>query len=120
VITYVVWIGLSMLLAVAVFLVASVMERRDAADVDRGGLIQFWRDFRSGLRGRRTGGTAGVPRPRDTDMDAFFAATIESAPGYVDADELTDALQRARVQARQTLHVGHVQVVRDPADRQAV
>jgi hypothetical protein len=53
-------------------------------------------------------------------MDAFFAATIESAPGYVDADELTDALQRARVQARQTLHVGHVQVAREQADRQAV
>jgi hypothetical protein len=121
VITYVVWIGLSMLLAVTVFLVASVMERRDAADdVDRGGLVQFWRDFRAGLRGRRSGWTAGVPRPRDTDMDAFFAATIESAPGYVDADELTDALQRARVQARQTLHVGHVQVAREQADRQAV
>jgi hypothetical protein len=44
----------------------------------------------------------------DTDMDAFFAATIESAPGYVDADELSDVLQRARHQARTTLHVGTV------------
>jgi hypothetical protein len=111
VITYVVWVALSILLALAVFLVANVMERREASDESApGGLLQFWRDFRSGLRrGRR-----GSVRPVETDMDAFFAATVESAPGYVDADELTDVLQRAREQARHTLHVGHVEVTRTP------
>lgn len=115
-ITYVVWVGLSIFLALAVFLVASVMERRDARD-DSGpsGLVQFLRDFRAGLRGSRGRST----RPVDTDMDAFFAATVESAPGYVDADELTDVLQRARQQARQTLHVGHVEVGRQPGGRKS-
>ena len=109
-ITYVVWALLSILLAVVVFLVANVMERREARDDGApGGLGQFWRDFRSGLRRRpnsRPTTTGG--QPVDTDMDGFFAATIESAPGYVDADELSDVLQRARHQARTTLHVGTV------------
>lgn len=43
--------------------------------------------------------------PVDMLMDEFFAATIESKPGYVDAEELTVALQRAREQASRTLHV---------------
>jgi hypothetical protein len=116
VITYVVWVGLSILLALAVFLVASVMERRDARDEQApGGVAQFWRDFRSGLR--RAG--RGSAKPVETDMDAFFAATVESAPGYVDADELGDVLQRAREQARHTLHVGHVEVGRPPASESA-
>jgi hypothetical protein len=38
-------------------------------------------------------------------MSEFFAATIESKPGYVDAEELTDVLNRARDQAQKTLHV---------------
>ncbi|AEG43948.1 hypothetical protein [Isoptericola variabilis] len=115
-ITYVLWVALSILLALAVFLVASVMERRDARSEDApGGLVQFWRDFRSGLR---RGDRRRTPKPVDTDMDAFFAATVESAPGYVDAEELTDVLQRAREQARHTLHVGHVEVSR-PARRSA-
>ncbi|WP_125775142.1 hypothetical protein [Antribacter gilvus] len=44
-------------------------------------------------------------RPVDMDMEAFFAATIEAKPAYVDPAELTDALQRARAQASRTLHV---------------
>jgi hypothetical protein len=113
VITYVVWVGLSILLALAVFLVANVMERRDARDESGpSGFVQFLRDFRAGLRGGRRSS-----KPVDTDMDAFFAATIESATGYVDADELTDVLQRARQQARQTLHVGHVEVGRQQGNR---
>lgn len=109
-ITFVVWALLSLLLAVAVFLVANVMERREVRDDGApSGLGQFWRDFRSGLRRhRRADPASGAPRPVETDMDAFFAATIESAPGYVDADELSDVLQRARQQARTSLHVGTI------------
>ena len=109
-ITFVVWALLSILLAVAVFLVANVMERREVRDDEApSGLGQFWRDFRSGLRRRRNKELEPqAPQPVDTDMDAFFAATIESAPGYVDADELSAALQRARQQARTSLHVGTV------------
>lgn len=44
-------------------------------------------------------------RPVDMGMDAFFAATIEAKPAYVEPAELTDALQRARVQATRSLHV---------------
>ncbi|WP_166846661.1 hypothetical protein [Isoptericola sp. BMS4] len=104
-ITFVVWVLASLALAAAVFLVANVMERRDGT-TDGGGVGRFWRDFASGLwrRDRRT----PAPAPVETDMDEFFAATIESAPGYVDADELTDVLHRARVQARSTLHVATV------------
>jgi hypothetical protein len=43
--------------------------------------------------------------PVDMGMSEFFAATIESKPGYVDAEELTDVLNRARDQAQKTLHV---------------
>jgi hypothetical protein len=106
-VTFVVWCLLSLVLAVAVFLVASVMERLDTTeDGAPGGARAFWADFRAGLRRERR--QTAVPEPMDTDMDDFFAATIESAPAYVDADQLTDALQRARVQARSTLHVGTV------------
>jgi len=110
VITFVVWALLSLLLAVVVFLVANVMERREVRDDQvPGGLGQFWRDFRSGLRRRERGERLPrTARPVDTDMDEFFAATIESAPGYVDADELSGVLQRARDQARTSLHVGTV------------
>lgn len=105
-ITFVVWVLASLALAAAVFLVANVMERRDGTADGSGGVGRFWRDFASGLwrRDRR----APAPAPVETDMDEFFAATIESAPGYVDADELTDVLHRARVQARSTLHVATV------------
>jgi len=44
-------------------------------------------------------------KPVDMGMSEFFAATIESKPGYVDAEELTDVLNRARDQAQKTLHV---------------
>ncbi|MEG3614956.1 MULTISPECIES: hypothetical protein [Isoptericola] len=91
-VTFIVWFGVSLLLCAAVFLVASVMDRGD----DEGeGLRGFVRDFRAGLR--RRGGTS---RPVDTDMDDFFAANLESAPGYVDADELSGALQRAQGRVR--------------------
>jgi hypothetical protein len=59
-------------------------------------------------RGQRPDAGRGTARPEapvDMLMDEFFAATIESKPGYVDAEELTVALQRARVQASRTLHV---------------
>ncbi|MCA5893262.1 hypothetical protein LEP48_07800 [Isoptericola sp. NEAU-Y5] len=105
-ITFVVWVLASLVLAAAVFLVANVMERRDAAGDDAPGLRRFVRDFASGLRRRDR--VAEGTAPVDTDMDDFFAATIESAPGYVDAEELSDVLQRARAQARTTLHVGTV------------
>ncbi|MDO8144549.1 MULTISPECIES: hypothetical protein [unclassified Isoptericola] len=93
-VTFVVWSLASLLLCAAVFLVASVMEN---GDDDGEGLRGFVRDFRAGLRNR---GAAPPPPPVDTDMDAFFAANVEEAPGYVDADELSDALQRAQGRVR--------------------
>lgn len=105
-ITFVVWVLASLVLAGAVFLVANVMERRDGDGDGTSAFGRFWRDFASGLRRQERRRT--VSAPVDTDMDEFFAATIESAPGYVDADELSDVLHRARVQARSTLHVGTV------------
>jgi hypothetical protein len=94
-VTFVVWLVVSLLLAAAVFLVASVMERREG-DEDVRGLRAFVRDFRAGLRLRQD----EAPRPHDTDMDAFFAANVEQAPGYVDAEELSDVLYRAQVRVR--------------------
>jgi len=105
-ITFVVWVLASLVLAAAVFLVANVMERRESTTGEIPGLRRFARDFVSGLRQRDR--RSGPAVPVDTDMDDFFAATIESAPGYVDAEELSDVLQRARAQARTTLHVGTV------------
>ncbi|GAA1727549.1 hypothetical protein GCM10009809_24090 [Isoptericola hypogeus] len=105
-ITFVVWVLGSLVLAAVVFLVANVMERRDPSTDEAPGLRRFVRDFVSGLRRRDR--RSGPAAPVDTDMDDFFAATIESAPAYVDAEELSDVLQRARAQARTTLHVGTV------------
>jgi hypothetical protein len=58
--------------------------------------------------------------PVDMGMSEFFAATIESKPGYVDAEELTDVLGRARDQAQKTLHVplGPVPLKSDPVPGQ--
>ncbi|WP_402467720.1 hypothetical protein [Isoptericola aurantiacus] len=91
--TYVVWIAVSLAIAGAVFLVASVMERGDTAD-DEHGPRSFLRAFRSGLRRHHE---PRQSRPVDTDMDAFFAANLEQAPGYVDAEEISTALHLAQV-----------------------
>ncbi|PFG42741.1 hypothetical protein ATJ88_1412 [Isoptericola jiangsuensis] len=98
-VTFVVWLVVTLLLASAVFLVASVMERRDGDDDIRGARA-FVRDFRGGLRRHRS----AVPKSVDTDMDAFFAANVEDAPGYVDADELSDVLHRAQGRVRLPHH----------------
>lgn len=94
----VVWICVSLVMAAAVFLVANVMEKRDDDDVR--GMRAFVRDFRAGLSRRRP----AAPEPVDTDMDAFFAATVEDAPAYVDADELSGVLQRAQQRVSTPFH----------------
>jgi hypothetical protein len=107
-VTFVVWVLASLLLAVVVFVVAAVMQHVESRDdAAPGGLGGFWRSFRAGLR-RPRGRRDDVPEPVEVGMDSFFAATIEDAPGYVDAGELGDVLQRVRVQARTSLHVGTV------------
>lgn len=117
-------------LAAVVFLVAGVMAPTSGAP---GG--SPWARFRAGLRRLRprtevahrhavahhavgapsvwvgrpqdaaSRHAAALDAPVDMDMDEFFAATIESQPGYVDAEELTEALQRARAQAQRSLQV---------------
>lgn len=100
--TFVVWCLVTLVLVATVFLVAHVMERAEATPGDEtvGGVRGWWRNFRSGLRLRRD----EVPRPVDTDLDTFFADRVEAGPAYVDAEEIGDVLQRARQQARSTLH----------------
>ncbi|MBD8079305.1 hypothetical protein [Cellulosimicrobium arenosum] len=110
-----VWLGLALGAAAVVFLLASVVARSESDTTDDQGLRAFWRDFRSGLRlgGRRARreeralyvGTVRRPRPVETSMDDFFAATEVSTPAYVDAEELTDVLHRARERAARPLHL---------------
>ncbi|QJW37129.1 hypothetical protein [Cellulosimicrobium protaetiae] len=114
-----VWLGLTLGVAAVVFLFASVVARSEAqstaAQGDRSdeGMRAFWRDFRSGLRRRRRRGgldahhvgTVRMPRPVDTSIDDFFTATEVTSNAYVDAEELTDVLHRARARVR-PLHTG--------------
>ncbi|PZR55356.1 hypothetical protein DNL40_03025 [Xylanimonas oleitrophica] len=107
-VTFVVWCVVAVLLVAGVFLVANVMERRDDdVPVGLGGSLRgFWSSFRAGLRRERR--EEAVPEPVDTDLDTFFAGTVESGPAYVDAEQLSDVLHRAREQATRQLHVGTV------------
>ncbi|MDT0166993.1 hypothetical protein Q9R32_15680 [Actinotalea sp. AC32] len=55
-------------------------------------------EVRAALRERRDVGPATAPRDDDADelsVDAIFAVGRPDPQGYVDADELADALQRA-------------------------
>lgn len=100
-------LGLALLAAVAVLVVASVTMRRETPGADAaGGLRGFWDAFRGGVRPRPRDerGDRAAERPVDTDMDSFFAATSEAAPPYVDAAELSDVLHLTRERAVQTLH----------------
>lgn len=122
-----------LVLAVSVFVVASQTDAPSSTSTEefsflrwfRSGLARLRGDARTSQEGRRHGASAvathavgapsvwvGKPRPIKPDtspvdmgMSEFFAATIESKPGYVDAEELTDVLNRARDQAQKTLHV---------------
>jgi hypothetical protein len=108
-VTFVVWCVIALLLLVAVFLVANVMERRDDTSVESvhgRGVTGFWRSFRAGLR--REGRRRAVPEAVETDLDTFFAGTVETGPAYVDAEQMADVIQRARLQASRQLHVGTV------------
>jgi len=111
-----VWLAIALGAAAVVFLFASVVARSESqatgATTDSQGLRGFWRDFRSGLRPRRGGrvegqhvGTVRMPKPVDTGIDEFFTATEVSTPAYVDAEELSDVLHRARERVR-PLHPG--------------
>lgn len=103
-VTLIFWLVSALVLLIAVFLVASVMERGQGlpGDTPEGnGIAAFWRSFRGGLRHRGRGA-----RPVDTDLDAILADRVEPGPGYVDAEQLADALTRARQQATRHLHVG--------------
>lgn len=121
-----------LVLAVVVFVVASQMDA-PSNRTETVSFVQWFRSGVTHLRGdasrrkdgRRRGASAvathavGAPSvwvgrppvvkpdtsPVDMGMSEFFAATIESKPGYVDAEELTDVLNRARDQAQKTLHV---------------
>ena len=107
------WLGIALVAAAMVFLLASVVTRADdrsaVADAPLG-LRGFWRDFRAGLArlraGRQPVATERLrePEPVDTSIDEFFAAVETTAPAYVDAEELTDVLHRARARAAHTLH----------------
>lgn len=121
-----------LVLAVGVFVVASQTDapanRTDEFSFPqwlRSGVARLRGETRQHKGGRRRGASAvathavGAPSvwvgkphvakpdtsPVDMGMSEFFAATIESKPGYVDAEELTDVLNRARDQAQKTLHV---------------
>ena len=122
-----------LVLAVSVFVVASQMDAPSSSSSDDFSFVQWFRsglarlkgDSKRRREGRRYGASAvathavGAPSvwvgkppverpdtsPVDMGMSEFFAATIESKPGYVDAEELTDVLYRARGQAQKTLHV---------------
>ncbi|RZS61422.1 hypothetical protein [Xylanimonas ulmi] len=100
-----VWLVVAVALVTAVFLLASVMERGERLPGEPptdGGLGGFWRSFRAGLRhpARRASG-----KPVDTDLAAFFADGAQEGPGYLDAEEITDVLARARQQATRQRHV---------------
>jgi len=105
-----VFLGIALVAAVLVFLFASVVTRIDDRNERQGppvGIKGFWRDFRSGLASwrRRPGRSEGASSaPVDTGMEEFFAATEVEDPAYMDADEITDVLQRARERAAHTLH----------------
>jgi len=112
-----------LVLAVGVFVVASQMDAPSSSTTEEFSFLQWFRSGLARLRGddqrRRAAGRPGAPSvwvgkppvvrpdtsPVDMGMSEFFAATIESKPGYVDAEELTDVLGRARDQAQKTLHV---------------
>ncbi|OLT46846.1 hypothetical protein [Cellulosimicrobium sp. CUA-896] len=107
-----VWLGITLGAAAVVFLFASVVARAETPAPDDEGLRGFWRNFRSGLRGGRRReprgterpATVRLPRPVDTSMDDFFAATEVHTPAYVDAEELTEVWHRARERAVRPLH----------------
>lgn len=107
-----VFLGIALVAAVVVFLFASVVTRIDDRNEQPGppvGIRGFWRDFRSGLtRWRRRSdddrAAAASAAPVDTGMEEFFAATEVADPAYMDADEITDVLHRARERAAHTLH----------------
>lgn len=133
-----------LVLAVGVFVVASQMDV-PSSRTEEFSLLQWLRSGLDRLRGhterqrhgRRRGASAvathavGAPSvwvgkppvvrpdtsPVDMGMSEFFAATIESKPGYVDAEELTDVLNRARGQAQKTLHVPLGPVPLKPSNR---
>ncbi|WP_251150644.1 hypothetical protein [Cellulosimicrobium sp. Marseille-Q4280] len=118
-----VWLGIALGAAAVVFLFASVVARSESAATDDQGLGGFWRNFRGGLRpGRRRRGTeearhvgtVRLPKPVDSTMDEFFTATEVSSRAYVDAEELTEVLHRARERATRPLHV-HVERSRSAA-----
>jgi hypothetical protein len=105
-----VFLGIALVAAVAVFLFASVVTRTDDRNERQGppvGIKGFWRDFRAGLsswRRRTDEDRAAAVKPVDTGMEEFFAATEVHDAAYMDADEITDALQRAKARATHTLH----------------
>ncbi len=107
-----VFLGIALVAAVVVFLFASVVTRIDDRNEQQGppvGLRGFWRDFRSGLSSWRRRSdddraAAASATPVDTGMEEFFAATEVADPAYIDADEITDVLHRARERAAHTLH----------------
>ena len=107
-VTFVVWLVIALLLLAAVFLLASVMERGEGVPGDApygSGIAGFWNSFRAGLRHR---GRRAPVNHVDTDLEAFFAGTVEQGPAYVDAEQLSDVMVRARQQATRQLHVGTV------------
>lgn len=117
-----VWLGIALGAAVVVFLFASVVARSESGTPDEQGWGAFWRNFRSGLRPARRPrrldqahhvATVRMPKPVDSTIDEFFTATEVTQRAYVDAEELTDVLHRARERVR-PLH-GHGDRARNPA-----
>ncbi len=109
--SFVVWLVVALVLVVAVFLVASVMARGEDVPGDGpygSGITGFWTSFRAGLRH----GARRRERPVDTDLEAFFAGTVEQGPAYVDAEQISEVLVQARQKATRPLHVGTVRAPR--------
>ena len=98
-VSLVVWTLVALSAAALVLVVAG-----GGNDGDRsGGPRAALRDVRAGLASWRARGTASEdaisvlePEPVDATLDEFFAAAQVADDGYLQLDELTDTLTRAR------------------------
>ena len=97
-ISIVVWTFVALATALLVMVIAV------ATNSEVGGLRAFFADLRAGLRDWRARGMAApiVPAERapvDATFDEFFAAAQVDEEPYLQLDDLTDTLVRAREQA---------------------
>lgn len=128
VIEYVGWIVLALIAAAGVLVTAAVVSN-DREHAGRG-LSGFLADVRAGLQdlmGRSGSADATIAdsdsrrsyRDResvsDLGMDAFFLASEHAGEGYMQADEITAPLDRARTAIRTRVPSAHVREMRRPS-----